>query len=113
MPALTAAFRSLLPLAALMVINGYAVDLRSVRHELAAVPVSARLQIELKLAQIAQFAGLTPPPSPTFLRLQGIDPAEVFRFESGGYRVHYEVDVDGLTVRALAVQAAMPAQACG
>src|SRR5207244_4516202 len=77
-----------------MIDKGYVVDVRPVRSALEALPMGLRLQVEVKLSQIAQFANLTPPPSPMFLRLEGIDPEAVFRFEVGGIRVNFDVDVD-------------------
>jgi mRNA-degrading endonuclease RelE of RelBE toxin-antitoxin system len=79
----------------------YEVDVRAVQGELEKLPSTMRLSIELKLRSIARFAELTPPPDPTFLLLEGIDPATVFRFEIYGYRLSYEVDIPGQVVRAL------------
>src|SRR5256885_5204517 len=89
--------------------KAYEIDTRGVRGQLDALPLAVRMQVEVRLSQIAQFAGLTPPPSAMFLRLEGIDPESVFRFEIAGLRVNYEVDTDGRVVRALKVATAAAA----
>ena len=91
----------------------YAVDLRLVSRTLEALPASARLQIELKLRQVAKFADLTPPPSAAFLLLEGIDPATVFRFDLAGFRVRYEIDGDASVVRVMRVRRLVSAAATG
>lgn len=78
----------------------YSIDARHIQPQLEALPLATRVTIELKLKDVARFAGLNPPPSPIFLMLEGLDPISIFRFEVHGVRVSYEVDVDAQVVRA-------------
>lgn len=78
----------------------YSIDARSVQAQLEALPLAMRVTIELKLKEVARFAGLNSLPSPIFLMLEGIDSVTIFRFEVHGLRVTYEFDADVQVVRA-------------
>ena len=81
----------------------YSIDARRVGPQLLALPAATRIAVELKLKEVARFAALTPPPSPVFLMLEGIDPMNIFRVEVEGVRVNYVVDAEGEVVRATSV----------
>jgi mRNA-degrading endonuclease RelE of RelBE toxin-antitoxin system len=81
----------------------YHLDLSAVAAALKALSPGLRAQLELKLATVARFAELTPPPSSSFLRREGIDPETVFRFEVGGYWVRYEVEPEAKLLRVVQV----------
>ena len=78
----------------------YSIDARQIQGQLAALPLATRVTIELRLKEVARFAGLNPPPSPLFLMMEGLDPVSIFRFEVHGVRVSYEFDVEAQVVRA-------------
>lgn len=77
----------------------FSIDLRAVETQLEQLAPATRIAIRLSLEEVARFAGLSPPPSPVFLLLEGIDPTTVFRVEVHGLRVGYEFDLDASVLR--------------